>query len=160
MSPGGPDLVPLPSQPDGVPWPTTAWAEAPPPPDVEGALDGLLDAVCDDDGPLARTHAVVVVHRGAVVAERYQGQLEHFDRPPAPVTPQTRLLSWSMAKSMLHAVVGLLVGDGLLDLDGPTAVPEWSDPTTRGTPSPCATCWPCATGSTSSRTTSTSASPM
>jgi CubicO group peptidase (beta-lactamase class C family) len=95
---------------------------------VEGALDGLLDAVCDDDGPLARTHAVVVVHRGAVVAERYQGQLEHFDRPPAPVTPQNRLLSWSMAKSMLHAVVGLLVGDGLLDLDGPTAVPEWSDP--------------------------------
>ncbi len=33
-----------------------------------------------------------------------------------------------MAKSMLHAVVGLLVGDGLLDLDTPADVPEWSDP--------------------------------
>jgi CubicO group peptidase (beta-lactamase class C family) len=43
------------------------------------------------------------------------------------VTPQTRLLSWSMAKSMLHAVVGLLVGDGVLDLDSPAAVAEWSD---------------------------------
>jgi len=29
---------------------------------------------------------------------------------------------------MLHAVVGLVVGDGLLDLDAPADVPEWSDP--------------------------------
>ena len=84
--------------------------------------------MCDDGGPLARTHAVVVVHGGAIVAERYQGQLAYFDRPPDPVTPQTRLLSWSMAKSMLHAVVGLLVGDGLLDLDVPAGVTEWSAP--------------------------------
>ena len=68
------------------------------------------------------------MHRGRVVAERYQGALEHFDRPPTPVTAETPLLSWSMAKSMLHAVVGLLVGDGRLDLDAPAAVPEWADP--------------------------------
>ena len=124
------------------------------------ALEGLLDAVCDDDGPLATTHAVVVVHGGAIVAERYQGQLEHFDRPPDPVTPETRLLSWSMAKSMLHAVVGLLVGDGRARPR--RRRPAWRSgptPTTRGTPSRCASCWPCATGSTSSRTTSTSGSP-
>ena len=70
----------------------------------------------------------MVVHGGRVVAERYHGALEHFDRPPTPVTAATPLLSWSMAKSMLHAVVGLLVGDGRLDLDGPAAVPEWADP--------------------------------
>ncbi len=92
------------------------------------ALERLLDAVCDDGGPLATTYAVVVVHGGAIVAERYGGQLEHFDRPPDAVTPETRLLSWSMAKSMLHAVVGLLVGDGVLDLDAPAGVPEWADP--------------------------------
>jgi CubicO group peptidase (beta-lactamase class C family) len=89
-------------------------------------LEDLLDRVCDDSGPLATTYAVVVVHGGKVVAERYQGALEHFDRPPDPVTVDTPLLSWSMAKSMLHAVVGLLVGDGLLDLAGPADVPEWS----------------------------------
>src|SRR5580704_12923084 len=121
------DLVPLPPQPPGVPWPTTAWPKAAPPAGAAVALDRLLDQVCDDDGPLATTHAVVVVQGGAMVAERYQGQLEHFDRPPDPVTPETRLLSWSMAKSMLHAVVGLLVGDGVLDLDAPAAVPEWAD---------------------------------
>jgi CubicO group peptidase (beta-lactamase class C family) len=38
------------------------------------------------------------------------------------------LLSWSMAKSVLHAAVGLLVGEGRLDLDAPAAVPEWADP--------------------------------
>jgi CubicO group peptidase (beta-lactamase class C family) len=117
-------LAPLPPQPDGVPWPTDEWPEGEPAAGVE--VGGLLDAVCDDSGPLARTYAVVVVHRGRVVAERYQGQLEHFDRPADPVSADTRLLSWSMAKSMLHATVGLLVTDGQLDLDAPADVPEWA----------------------------------
>ena len=125
--PGPVSLVPLPPQPDGVAWPTAEWPRGDPPDAVSAELERLLDQVCDDAGPLATTYAVIVVHGGKVVAERYQGQLEHFDRPPDPVTPQTRLLSWSMAKSMLHAVVGLLVGDGVLDLDGPAGVPEWSD---------------------------------
>ena len=91
-------------------------------------LAALLDQAFDDDGPLATTFAVVVVKGGRLVAERYHGALEHFDRAPTPVTAGTPLLSWSMAKSMLHAVVGLLVGDGRLDLDAPADVPEWSDP--------------------------------
>jgi CubicO group peptidase (beta-lactamase class C family) len=120
------NLIPLPRQLRGVPWPTSEWPHAGIPPEV--ALDPLLDQVCDDTGPLATTYAVVVVHRGRLIAERYQGGLPHFDRPPEPVTVESRLLSWSMAKSMLHAVVGLLVKDGRLDLDAPADVPEWSDP--------------------------------
>ena len=61
-----------------------------------------------------------MVHRGRLVAERYGGRLEHFDRPAETVGPDTPLLSWSMAKSVLHAVVGMLVADGRLD---PTARP-------------------------------------
>jgi CubicO group peptidase (beta-lactamase class C family) len=120
------NLIPLPRQPRGIPWPKSEWPHAGIPPEV--ALDPLLDQVCDDTGPLATTYAVVVVHRGRLIAERYQGGLPHFDRPPEPVTVESRLLSWSMAKSMLHAVVGLLVKDGRLDLDAPADVPEWSDP--------------------------------
>jgi CubicO group peptidase (beta-lactamase class C family) len=119
-------LVPLPPQPDGVPWPTGEWPEGEPPSAARAELERQLDRVCDDSGPLASTYAVVVVYEGKVVAERYQGSLEHFDRPPDAVTAQTPLLSWSMAKSMLHAVVGMLVGDGRLDLDAPADVPEWS----------------------------------
>jgi hypothetical protein len=46
-------LVPLPPQPTGAPWPTVEWPEGAPPAAV--ALDGLLDQVCDDSGPLATT---------------------------------------------------------------------------------------------------------
>ncbi len=120
------DLPVLPPQPAGVPWPTDDWPEGAVPKGVE--LAPLLDEVFDDDGPLSVTFAVLVVHRGKVVAERYHGALEHFDRDPTPVTAETPLLSWSMAKSMLHAVIGLLVGDGRLDLDAPADVPEWADP--------------------------------
>ena len=119
-------LVALPAQPAGVDWPTEEWPVGHLARGVD--LTPLLDEVCDNDGPLAETFAVLVVHRGRIVAERYQGALEHFDGPPTPVTVETPLLSWSMAKSVLHAVVGLLVGAGRLDLDAPAPVPEWADP--------------------------------
>jgi CubicO group peptidase (beta-lactamase class C family) len=119
-------LVPLPRQPNGVPWPTVEWSRADPPAGVD--LEPLLDRVCDDGGSLATTYAVAIAHRGRLVAERYQGQLPSFTHPPTPVTVETPLLSWSMAKSMLHAVVGILVGDGRLELDDPADVPEWSAP--------------------------------
>jgi CubicO group peptidase (beta-lactamase class C family) len=119
-------MLPLPPQPRDVPWPTEAWPEGELPKGVD--LEALLDHAFDEASPLAVTHAVVVVHHGRIVVERYHGALEHFDRPPTPVTDDTALLSWSMAKSVLHAVVGLLVGDGRLDLDAPAAVPEWAGP--------------------------------
>ena len=119
-------LVALPAQPAGVDWPTEEWPTGEVSRGVD--LDPLLDEVFDDGGLLARSFAVLVVHGGRLVAERYQGALEHFDRPPTPVTAETTLLSWSMAKSMLHAVVGMLVADGRLALDAPAAVPEWADP--------------------------------
>jgi CubicO group peptidase (beta-lactamase class C family) len=119
-------LVALPPQPAGVAWPTETWPEGELAPGVD--LGTLLDEVFDPEGPMAQTFAVVVVQSGRIVAERYGGALEHFDRPPTPVSVESPLLSWSMAKSVLHAVVGLLVGDGKLDLDAPAAVREWAKP--------------------------------
>jgi CubicO group peptidase (beta-lactamase class C family) len=120
-----PTTVALPPQPDGVPWPTDEWPRGEPPP----ALADLLDDITTDTDRYGATFAVAVVHRGRLLAERYGGELEHWDRPYEPVEPSTRLLSWSMAKSMLHAVVGVLVGDGRLTLDGPAPVPEWAETT-------------------------------
>jgi CubicO group peptidase (beta-lactamase class C family) len=119
-SPASP-LAPLSPQPEGVPWPTREWAVAPPPSRVDAArLDRLLDEAFADPPPadLGVTHATVVVHRGAIVAERYASDVE----------PDETLPSWSMAKSALHAVVGILVGDGRLDPARRAEVPEWSDP--------------------------------
>jgi len=103
----------------------TFWRTAPVPDGV--VLEPLLDRAMDRSGPLATTSAVVVVHHDRIVAERYQ------PTPPAhpqgePVGVTTLFLSWSMAKSVLHAAVGLLVADGRLALDQPAAVPGWQSP--------------------------------
>lgn len=116
-------IIALPAQPDGVPWPTESWPDAPLSRGVD--LDPLLREVFDDDGPLATTLAVVVVQGGCIVAERYAGAIQQWDAPVVPVDASTPLLSWSMAKSMLHAVVGMLIGDGRLTLDASAPVVAW-----------------------------------
>jgi CubicO group peptidase (beta-lactamase class C family) len=116
-------LHPLPQQPAGVPWPTAAWPTAAPP----AGLEAVVDEVFGDAERFGTTYAVVVVQGGRLLLERYGGALPHFDRPPTPIEPDTPLLSWSMAKSVLHATVGVLVGEGRLSLDAPPGVPGWDD---------------------------------
>ncbi len=113
-------LPPLPPQPDDVAWPTAAWPEAPlsgrPGVDaaaVEAELDALFEEPFGD--ALGETHALVLAHRGELVAERYD----------AARGPDSTLPSWSMAKSITHALVGLLVRDGRLDPAAPAPVPAW-----------------------------------
>jgi CubicO group peptidase (beta-lactamase class C family) len=45
--------------------------------------------------------------------------------PESAITADSTLLSWSVAKSITHAAVGVLVADGLIDLDGPAPVRQW-----------------------------------
>jgi CubicO group peptidase (beta-lactamase class C family) len=87
-----------------------------------------MDAAFDPDGPLRDTYAVVCVQGGRLVHERYGGALPRFDGPGRPVEATTPLLSWSVAKSLLHVVVGMLVGDGVLDPGARVDVPEWTGP--------------------------------
>ena len=91
-------------------------------------LSRLMDAAFDPDGPLHDTFAVVAVQSGRLVYERYGGALPQWEGPGKPVQRESPLLSWSMAKSMLHAVVGMLAGDGRLDPEAPAPVPEWQAP--------------------------------
>jgi CubicO group peptidase (beta-lactamase class C family) len=83
-------------------------------------LGPLLDAAFAEPDPAhpRRTRAVVVIQGGRMVAERY-----------APgISRDTRLISWSMAKSFTNAMVGILVGEGKLDIHAPAPVAEWSGP--------------------------------
>jgi CubicO group peptidase (beta-lactamase class C family) len=70
--------------------------------------------------------AMVVMIDGEVVAERYGVQPATPFGPAAEVTPDTTLISWSTAKSITHAAVGILIGDGVLDPAAPAPVPAWA----------------------------------
>lgn len=61
-----------------------------------------------------RTLSLLIVHRGAIILERYA---EHTD-----VTTRTR--TWSTAKSIAVTLIGMLVDQGKLELDGPLGF-EW-----------------------------------
>jgi CubicO group peptidase (beta-lactamase class C family) len=64
---------------------------------------------------LGETHAVVVVQGGRIVAERYTARFG----------PDVTCPSWSKAKSITHALVGLAVAEGKLDIHTLADVPEW-----------------------------------
>ena len=100
----------------------------PPPPLPEGALEVISENPGVDREKLARavdalftregigeTRALVVMHRGEVAAERYG---EGFDA-------ETPLVGWSMSKTVTAVLVGMLVADGRLQLDGPAPVAIW-----------------------------------
>ncbi len=113
------EVAPTLPDPRTQPWPTgDAGAHGPPPPDTDpAALDSVLDWAM---GPADQnTRALVVIHDGHIVAERYA---EGF----GPHTPQ---ISWSQGKSIAAALIGVLVEEGELDLDQPAPVDEWhADP--------------------------------
>jgi CubicO group peptidase (beta-lactamase class C family) len=100
--------------PDG--WPTG---------DAVRAVEKRADDLVSDEERYGTTYALIVVHRGRVILERYGGALPSFDLPQTPVEASTPLLSWSMAKSILHAAVGVLVAGDRLTLDAPADVPSW-----------------------------------
>jgi hypothetical protein len=90
-------LVALPGQWPEVPWPTESWPTGP----ADGvAIEHLLDQAFDTSAPLAEAHAVVVISGGRLVAERYGGT-EPRSEGTIPVGPESTLLSWSMAKSIV-----------------------------------------------------------
>lgn len=108
------------AQGDKTPFPTEAWAEIAPDHPLRSALGTVLTRAFEGTRPpaLSNTKAMVVIVGGRLAAERYA----------AGITKDTRLQSWSVAKSFLHAALGLAIGDGLIDPDAPVAVPEWQSP--------------------------------
>ena len=85
----------------------------------------LIDELFDRDPVTGLSLACLVVRGGRVVGERYGTQPADDFQDAVTIGPDSTLLSWSMAKSITHAAVGLLVADGLLDPGAPAPVPEW-----------------------------------
>jgi hypothetical protein len=92
--------------------------------DIVAPINAELAAAFDhvfaeaESGPRRFTKAVLVLHHGQVVGERY-----------APgITPATPLIGFSMTKSVTNALLGILARQGKLDLNQPAPIAEWSSP--------------------------------
>lgn len=77
------------------------------------AVDNLFTA--DESG---ETHALIVMYRGEIVAERYG---DNFGK-------NSRFLGWSMAKTVTALAIGMLVADGRLALNAGPPIPNWRRP--------------------------------
>jgi CubicO group peptidase (beta-lactamase class C family) len=99
-----------------VPYPTLEWPVGELSEGVDAAaIDTAVASAFGADDADARVRSLVVVQGGEIVYERYH-PLDSADQ----ATP-----SWSVAKSFTSAVVGILIGEGRLELDAPAPVEEW-----------------------------------
>ena len=80
-------------------------------------LETISNALVVDRTYGGTPFAMVVLHNGNCVAEAYK----------PGVNTNTRLLSWSMAKSVTSALAGILVGQGKLDIYAPTGLDIWQN---------------------------------
>lgn len=112
----------LPKLDPAVQWPdgdATSVDQVPPGVD-KAALDAAVEKAFFEADPAKprATRAVLVVQGGRIVAERYA---PGFDKSMGHI-------SQSMAKSVGSALVGILVGEGKLQLKARAPVREWDDP--------------------------------
>jgi CubicO group peptidase (beta-lactamase class C family) len=98
-----------------MPWPMgDVLPTAPLPREIDSvALGQAVDAAFGN--PAGLTAAFLVVYKGHIVAERY-GNGANKDM---------QLESWSMGKSIVGTLIGILVRQGVYRLEDPAPVPEW-----------------------------------
>ena len=113
------DLPPPPGNAATIPWPDGDLVEdAPLPAGIDAkALQAASDWTFSRPSAEQVSLSLIVVHKGRIVHERY-----------APgVTMATRTRTWSTAKSIASALIGILVDRGKLQLDAPLGF-EWLPP--------------------------------
>lgn len=109
------NLSPLPRQPATTPWPTGRWSRSQPVVSDAGQLQQYCDEIFQLNEAQGVTYALQIISQGELVLDRYD----------AGASAAYLQYSWSMAKSITHALVGILVRQGKLDIYAPAAVPEW-----------------------------------
>lgn len=103
---------------DSIAWPSGDLLQDSVQPQIDDdQLRQTLDEAFSEPGQdkLRRTRAVVVVYDGRIIAERYA---EGFNQ-------DSKLIGWSMTKSITNALVGILVKQGKLRLGDPAPIKTW-----------------------------------
>jgi hypothetical protein len=78
-------------------------------------LGDITKRLITDNAYKGNAFAFMVIHKGVPVVEAYKPQFNQ----------KTRFLSWSMAKSLTNALVGVFVEKGEMDINKPASIDEW-----------------------------------
>lgn len=82
---------------------------------VRKAIDTGFDA--ETYGKGSKTSAVLIVHKGEIIAERYKSGHDIH----------TAQRTWSVAKSMAGTLIGHSVQQGMADVKAPVRIPQWEN---------------------------------
>ncbi len=104
----------LPKNPQDIYWPMGDKMRDTIPPNVDMKK---LQAAIDSAFNQGNTRAVVVAYDTLFIREKYA---KNFDK-------NTRILGWSMSKSITSALIGILVKEGKLDVNAPVPLKEWQN---------------------------------
>ncbi len=112
-----PQMAPLSYAQDTTPWPLGNVL-----PDSSTGIDlqkveQIATALVDQGAYGGHAFSFLVLHKGIPVVEKYN----------LGMNENTRLLSWSMAKSFTSALTGILVMDSIWDVNAPADIAEWQN---------------------------------
>ena len=82
-------------------------------------FEALVNSVVERPESQGRTLALLVLKDGETIVEWYGTSPDTVFGPGERVTESSTLISWSMAKSITHALIGIAMNDGLLDVNDP-----------------------------------------
>lgn len=80
-------------------------------------LEEVSTRVMSDSIYGGNIYAFLVMHKGMPVKEVYKPRYNE----------KTRFVSWSMAKSFVNAIAGIMVNKGMMDINQVTGLEEWKD---------------------------------
>jgi CubicO group peptidase (beta-lactamase class C family) len=81
-------------------------------------VNAVAEELFSNPDELGETRALIIMQNGQPILERYG----------VGFGPETKLISWSMAKTVTAVLIGMLVAEGRLSLDDPAPVPAWQRP--------------------------------
>ena len=103
-----------------IQWPTTKWSERDIKIDDEENFRKITNFLFSEESydKNGRTNSLLIIQNGEIVFEQYND----------PVTVTTKQISWSMAKSFVGALTGIMIDRGLISsVDETNLLPEWND---------------------------------
>lgn len=115
-TPQSPLLGTVPAGTSGIPSGPVPLEVVPPSPKLQAALEHAFAE--PEQPPYRHVKAVVILHDGKLVAERYAPGYGN----------ETPILGYSLAKSVTSALIGILVRQNKLSVDQRAPVSEWDDP--------------------------------